>query len=452
MRTLFKWIIVLAVLGGLGFAAYRPAMAWWKERNKVTFRTEKVSVGDLAAYVNSTGEIKPVQSVKVGAFVSGPITSLLVDFNDRVEKGQLLAEIDPRLPSAAVQREKASLATRRASVEQVQAQLQQARNDEKRAEELRAENRDFLSQAEFDRLHFARLGLEAQLEVAEAQVEQAEASLQDAEANLAYTKIESPVDGMIIDRKVDEGQTVASGFQTPELFTIAPRMEEVMHVFASVDEADIGLIREAQEQNRDVKFTVDAYPDEEFIGKVEQIRLSSTQIQNVVTYPVVVAAPNPDLKLLPGMTADLSFLIEEKADVLRVPNAALRFFPDKKHVRPEDHKILSGDATTKKDKDDDQSDESKSADVDDSDATSSDETDEGSGDGGDDDGTENGGSKSKKKAKDREGRIRHVWVKDGEKLRAIEIRTGLSDSEYTEVLEDKSGELEDGQELVVGIN
>lgn len=420
MRTFLKFIVVLAVLGGIGFAAYKPAMVWWKERNKVTYRTDKVSRGDLAAYVNSTGEIKPVQSVKVGAFVSGPIIKLEVDFNDRVAEGQLLAEIDPRLPRSALEREQATLATRRADVDRVKAQLQQATNDEKRANELRAENNDFVSQAEIDRLHFARISLDAQLKVAEAQVQQAEANVENAEANLEYTKITAPVAGIIIDRKIDEGQTVASGFQTPELFTIAPRMEELMHVYASVDEADIGLIRAAQKAGRTVEFNVDAYPDEEFLGTIEQIRFSSATTQNVVTYPVVVAAENAELKLLPGMTADLSFLIEEKEDVLRVPNAALRYFPDVKFVRPEDKALLSGESTPKNSGDDKEGSKSDAADRDSDD-----------------------GDKS------HSNRVRHVWVKDGELLRAIEVSTGLSNSSYTEILD---GDLKEDQELVIGTN
>ena len=218
-----------------------------------------------------------------------------------------MAEIDPQIYIAAVKGAQAALVTRQADVVRVKALLQQAINDEKRSTSLHKENRDFISQAEIDRFHFNRLQLEAQLKVADAAVQQAEAALNNSEANLEYTKIRSPVDGIVINRKIDPGQTLAAQFQTPELFIIAPEMDKKMHVFASVDEADIGLIRRAQEEERPVEFTVDAYPDDLFTGKIEQIRFSSTVTQNVVTYPVVVAAPNPDLKLLPGMTADLRF-------------------------------------------------------------------------------------------------------------------------------------------------
>src|SRR5205085_6730669 len=172
--------------------------------------------------------------------------------------------------------------------------------------------------------------------------DQARASLDTAEANLNYTRIISPVDGVIIDRKVDPGQTVAASFQVPEMFVVAPDMRKEMRVFASVDEADIGLIREAQQTGQPARFTVDAYPDDLFSGTIFQIRQNSTTNQNVVTYPVVVSAPNPDLKLLPGMTASISFQIAESKDAVRVPNAALRFFPDKAQVREEDRKLLEG--------------------------------------------------------------------------------------------------------------
>src|SRR5262249_35270251 len=153
-------------------------------------------------------------------------------------------------------------------------------------------------------------------------------------------EIRAPVDGVVIDRKIDPGQTLAAQFQTPELFIIAPDMKKEMYVMASVDEADIGLIRRAQESNQPVHFTVDAYPDDLFEGKIGQVRMNSTTTQNVVTYPVVVTAPNPDMKLMPGLTANISFQISEKKDTIRIPNAALRFYPKPEQVRPEDRLLL----------------------------------------------------------------------------------------------------------------
>ncbi len=412
MRFFFKLLLVVSIVGGAGWAAYNPAMSYWNKRNRPTFRTDDVTRQTITSVVNSTGEVKPVLSVLVGSFVSGPIDRLHADFNDHVEKDQLLAEIDPRIYKAAVERDKATLVTRQADVERVRAQLQQAINDEKRSIVLRAENADFISKTEMDRFHFNRMSLEAQLKVAQATIDQAKANLTNSEANLGYTKIRSPVNGIIIDLKIVPGQTLAAQFQAPELFLIAPEMDKKMHVFASVDEADIGLIRDAQKDGCPVHFTVDAYPDDLFIGKIEQVRFSSIETETVVTYPVVVATSNADLKLLPGMTANLSFQIEEEKDALCVPNAALRFYPNIKHVRKEDRALLDGAADDKSEEDE----------------------------------TEVSAREKAKAIHDRNRR--HVWVKEGQWLRAIEVITGISDFRYTAIV---SGKLEEGQELVTGI-
>jgi len=409
-----KWVVILLVLtgigGGLAFAA-RPAMTYWRNRNKPEFRTTKVAEGEISFLVNSTGNVKPVLEVQIGAVVSGPITKLHVDFNDFVEEGQLLAEIDPQLFETAVARDRAILATRKADVERVEAQLKQARNDEQRSKRLRERNEDFISDTEMDQFLYARMSLEAQLKVAVASVEQAEASMENSLTNLGYTKIKSPVAGVVIDRKIDPGQSLAAQFQAPELFVVAPKMKEEMHIFASVDEADIGLIREAQEREQPVFFTVDAYPKKLFEGDIHQVRFSSTTEQNVVTYPVVVSVANPDLELLPGMTASLSFQIEKKADVVRIPNAALRYYPEPRLVRPEDQKLF----------------ETRDIEIDeDEEASAIDQTTE----------------KEKNE-------IRHVWVKgEGDLLQAIEVTTGISDSRYTEMV---TGDLTVGQELVIGV-
>ncbi len=387
------------------------------KRNRPHFREAEVTHGPIISVVNSTGTVKPVLSVAVGSFVSGPIESLHVDFNAEVKKGDLLAKIDPRVYDAAVARDRAILATRRADLERVKALLQQARNDEGRAHKLRAENRDYLSDTEMDKLTFARMSLEAEITVAESNIEQAAANLKNSEATLGYTEIRSPVDGIVIDRKIDPGQTLAAQFQTPEMFVVAPDMREKMHVFASVDEADIGLIRDAQLQKQPVRFTVDAYPDDLFEGEIYQIRKSSTTTQNVVTYPVIVAAPNSDLKLLPGMTASISFQIDETKDALRVPNAALRYFPLREHVRPEDRALLDGN-----------------------------ERHNGNGKEDSDAATARRSAIEKAEARRKRNR-RHVWVVDGEHLKAVEVVTGLSDNKYTAVVSDN---LTLGQNVVTG--
>lgn len=417
-----RWVILavaVVVVGAVGAVSLPRLQAYWKSRQGERFRTATVSRGDITQVVNSTGTIQPVQKVLIGTFVSGPITELNVDFNSRVKKGDLLAQIDPRLYKAAFDSDQARVATAHADVTRVTALLQQATNDEKRSKLLRAENRDYISDAEMDQFKFARSSLEAQLEVAKAAVIQAEANLENSKTNLGYTKITAPVDGIVIDKKIDQGQTLAAQFQTPELFVVAPDMEVRMLVTASVDEADMGQIRDAQLRNEPVTFTVYAYPEELFTGKISQVRLNATTTQNVVTYPVVVEAPNPDLKLLPNMTATISFQIRKHEKALRIPNAAIRFYPKAELVREEDKKILEGATTTR--------------------PTS----------GSDD---ENAPLESQRSAAERAeaGRKRnrrHVWVVDGEFLRAIEVTVGIADNEYTELV---SGDLKEDQALVTG--
>ena len=413
MKLLLKTAILLGVLGAGTYFAYAPVMAYWKSRNKVYFRTAEVERGEIVSVVNSTGTIQPVLRVEVGSFVSGPIKDLFADFNQEVAEGDVLAKIDPRLYEAAVARERASLKTRKAEIARVDALLEQATKEEKRALELRARHKDFISDTELDQIVANRKSLKAQLEVAEAAVDQAQANLENAALNLEYTDIRSPVAGRVIDRKIDRGQTLAAQFQTPQLFVVAPNMEEEMYVFASVDEADIGLIRNAKDCDALVEFTVDAYPDDLFTGKIDEIRFNPTTVQNVVTYPVVVKAPNPGLKLLPGMTANISFQIEKRADVLKVPNAALRFYPERDAVREEDRKLL-----------------------------------EGGGDDETDSEIDNRSAAEEAKARKERNR-RHVWIIEGELLRAVAIETGISDSQFTELV---AGELKMGQKLVTGVS
>lgn len=415
LRRLIRWTIILGILGGVGYGAYGPVMRAWRERSKINYREADVSRGNIVSSVNSTGTVKPVQLVSIGSFVSGPIESIFVDFNDEVKKGTLLAKVDQRIYAANVARDKATLATRKAEVARVRAQLQQAKNDEARAQSLRAENKAYISDTEMDQFKFNRIGLEAQLDVTLTSVDQAQANLDRTEADMTYTMIRSPVDGIIVDRKIDPGQTMAAQFQTPELFVVAPDLRKEMRIFASVDEADIGLIRDAQQAGQPVHFTVDAYPDDLFEGKIYQIRMSSTTTQNVVTYPVVVSAPNPLLKLLPGMTASISFQVNQAADVLRLPNAALRYFPQREQVRPEDRSLLEG---------------------------------AGKGTSEAEENVELVKSADEKAAIRRKRNIRHVWVKDGLFLKAVEVVTGLSDSSYTHLV---SGDLKEGDKLVTGI-
>jgi HlyD family secretion protein len=405
-------------VSALGVAGFLAISSYLHERNKPKFRFQEVEVGSLTQNVNATGTVEPVQRVTVGATASGPIAELFVDFNDHVKKSQLLARIDPRIYQPMVERDEAQMKTREAEVLRAQARLQQAINDERRALELQKVSTDFISATEVDQLKFNRLVQEAELSVAKTAVEQARANLDNSRANLEYTEIRSPVDGIIIDRKVDVGQTIAAQFQTPELFIVAPRMEEEMHIYAAVDEADIGLIRQARDSGQPVRFSVDAYQDRVFEeGKIMQIRLSSTEKQNVITYPVIVASPNTDLMLLPGMTANLSFQITHKDDITKIPNAALRFYPPKREwVHPDDRPILDGIEETNS-------------------ARSSQTT------------QSQHRSASERAEMARQRDRRHVWVSRDGFLRAIAVVTGISDNRMTELVE---GQLQAGDQLVIG--
>lgn len=413
MRSLIKWFLFLSVLGGIGTAAYFPASKYLRERAKIQYRTQTVIKGDITLVVNATGEVQPIQKVAIGSVVSGPVEKLYVDFNDPVKKDQILAEIDPKLYDSAALRDRAILKTREAEVQRASARLQQAINAERRAMELRAINSEFISETELDELRFSKMAQEAELTVAETNVDQARANLENSETNLSYTKILAPVDGIIIDRKVDQGQTLAAQFQTPELFVIAPELDKLVNIFASVDEADIGLISKAKDEGQPVRFTVDAYPNEIFENaKIKQVRLASTVEQNVVTYPVVVETPNESMKLLPGMTANLSFQIEKKSGVVKIPNAALRFYPERLQVHPDDRKILDGVAEERSE---------------DNIATNQ--------------------SASETFDANQKRSERYVWYQDGDFLRAIKLRIGISDSRYTELLDTS---LTEGKELVIG--
>jgi len=436
MRWLLIALVIFALLAGGLAAAYKPALQYFEQRNAPKWRTAATERGTIVSVVNATGTVKPVLQVSVGSFVSGPIDPEFVltdhagdvmrdktgqpmhiaEFNQEVKKGDMLAKVQETIYKANVDRDQASLDSREADVERLKALVWQALRDERRAVNLQKENPKFIAQADVDKVTFNRMQLEAQLKLAIAAVKQAQAQLDFSVAQLQYTKIIAPVDGIIINRKIDPGQTLAAQFQTPELFVVAPDMRNKMHVHASVDEADIGLIHDAQRKSLPVTFTVDAYPDDLFTGTIEEIRLSSTTTQNVVTYPVVVAAPNPDLKLLPGMTPSISFEVDRREDVIKVPNSALRFFPQTQHVRQKDKPLLEG-RTDQVQQDSEQP-------------------------------AETSLSAEERATTRRKRNRRHVWVQEGTKLRAVAVETGLSDSHFTELI---TGELKAGEKLVIGL-
>ncbi len=313
-----RWIVILVVVA----AVAATVCVWFLRRGngkQATYRTARVERGDLLQTVRATGTVQPIKLVQVGTQVNGPVTKLYVDYNDEVKEGDLVAQIDPITYEARLAQDTANLAQSQANVEQCKAKLAQAEKDLTRSQEL--VRRDMLSQSEMDAAVATRDSLAAQLKVAEAAVEQSQASLRLSKANLSYTVIRSPVDGVVVARNVNEGQTVVASMSAQVLFTVATDLREVQ-VEASIPEADIGKIRAGQP----VTCSVDAY-DESFQGKVAQVRLAAATVQNVVTYPVVIRTANPDKKLFPGMTASITCEVDRRTNVLRVPNAALRFNP-----------------------------------------------------------------------------------------------------------------------------
>lgn len=306
-----KFLIILGVLILVGVIIFYFFIH--KKNSEPKFRTAKVERGDIILRVSATGTLNALTTVQVGTQVSGIIAELHADYNSVVKKGDIIAKLDDTFLKAQVAEAEANLY--KASVT-----LKEAERNYKRARELFA--RGFISEAELNQA-------EANYESSKATVKQMEAALERAKTNLQYATIKTPIDGIVISRNVDRGQTVAASLQAPTLFTIAQDLKQ-MRLEASIDEADIGKIKE----NQIATFTVDSFPEERFIGRVSQIRLEPITVQNVVTYTVIIDVPNPELKLRPGMTANVSILIDRRHDVLRVLALSLQLKPDPKDISP----------------------------------------------------------------------------------------------------------------------
>ncbi len=311
-----RWaMLVLLCAGGAGIGLW----SWWAGSAAAPhYKTAPVDRGPVAAVVTATGTVNPVVSVQVGSQVTGKIKTLYADFNSAVTRGQLIAQIDPAPFQSRVNQARASLKNVLGARDKAQAAADQRRLELDRMQRLR--QGEFVSQADLDLARTNYRDTQAQLQIAHAQVDQARAALANAELDLGYTRIVSPVDGIVVSRNMDVGQTVVASFQTPTLFVIAQDLTR-MQVNANVSESDIGGVAEG----KPAEFTVDAYPKERFAGTVVQVRNAPVSIQNVVTYDVVIAVDNRDLKLKPGMTANAAIVTTRKEGVLRVPNAALRF-------------------------------------------------------------------------------------------------------------------------------
>jgi len=270
--------------------------------------------------ISATGALKALSTVDIGSQVSGQVLEVTADFNERVQRDQVIARIDPANFEARLTQARANLSSARASLQEALAAQKHAEADFNRKRELSA--RQLVSRADIDLAEAAREQAAARVASARAQIQQAEANVANAELELAYTVIRSPVDGVVLSRTVEPGQTVAASFQSPVLFQIAEDLSQ-MQIELAVDESDVGQIRAGQP----VGFSVDAFPGREFRGEVRQVRLAAVNTQNVITYPVIIAVENPDFSLLPGMTANANIEVSERRGVLRVPNAALRFKP-----------------------------------------------------------------------------------------------------------------------------
>jgi HlyD family secretion protein len=420
-RGLWILAVVVVVGGGLWYFIRRG-----KGDEAPKYRTEAAARGDVTMSVTATGSISAVTTVQVGSQVSGIISKLYVDFNSKVEQGQLLAELDPTPLEATV-------AQRRADVTQAQVQQRNAKIQFDR--EARLLDQKLVPQSEYDTA-------KATLDGAQAQVDQAKAALLQANTNLGYTKIHSPINGVVVARQYDIGQTVAASFQAPTLFTIAQDLTK-MQVAADVDQSDIGRVQVGQTAT----FTVDAYPEEKFNGRIKEVRLNATSNQNVVTYPVILEVPNPDGKLRPLMTADVSIQVAQVKDVLRVPNAALRFRP-----------MATGDDATR-------GAGGRPGATGASGGSGGFQRNAGQGEGGrsgsagggtpvgSPGGAPGGGGGAGPRMGGRreggaEGGGQTVFVLgvDG-KLRPVHVKTGISDGRYTQVLE---GEIKEGDNIVVG--
>jgi HlyD family secretion protein len=389
--------------GGVWYAKQRAAL-----NPEQRYKLATIERGDVTQTVSANGTLNPVVLVSVGTQVSGTVRKLYVDFNDKVEKGQPLLELDDALVSAAERQSAASVVSAQATLELAQA-------NEARMKALFAQ--EYVSKQEYDQARQALKAGQAQVALARAQNER-------DRANLNFTVIRSPVDGVVVDRIVDLGQTVAASFQTPTLIKIAQDLSE-MRIDTSFAEADIGLIREGQK----AKFTVDAFPNKSFTGDVQQIRLNPTNQQNVVTYNVRINVANPDHVLLPGMTAYVNIGVAKRQDVLLAPNGALRFKPaDAAEKKSENAQKPASTAT----------------------AGSAGPTGPGPGMGA---GMDGGGMAGKgpgdKKGKKRDGQSGTVHVLDGDEIRAVSVQLGITDNRNTEIV---GGDLKEGDRVVTGEN
>ena len=436
------WLIASLIVVALAvFAAFR-----FKGSEQPKYFTAKVDRGGISQVVEATGTINAVTTVQVGSQVSGTISRLNADFNSQVKKGQVVAQIDPSLFQGSLLQAKADLANAQANVvasqanlEKAQASALQARADYERTaglakEGVMSQQQLDLAKATADSDDAAVSAAKATITQAVAQVQQKQAAVTVAQTNLDYTTIHAPIDGTVIARSVDVGQTVAASLQAPTLFTIAQDLTK-MQVYASTDESDVGVIHTGQI----VSFKVDAFPKDTFSGRVSQVRLNATTVQNVVTYNTIIDFDNPDLKLFPGMTAYITIPVANAQNTLRVPNGALRYKPDmtadQLRALYKQYGLISGQA-----------------------AGTQSAGNQGAGGTGADvkqqrshgQGSEGGGADSGQQHTPRVD-VAVVWkLRPDKTLEPVRIRTGITDHTVTEVAQVLNGQLNEGDELITG--
>ncbi len=402
-KILISITSIVILFGSTGYYFYSRTNG-----EEVQFRIEKVLKGDVQVVVTATGTLSAVRTVQVGSQVSGTLQKINVDFNDKVKKDQIVAQIDPTFLEANVRDAEASL-------QRTTAQYNEAKRSFERMKILLEKN--LASQADYD-------AVLAQYESNDAAKKQSVAQVERAKINLRYATIKSPIDGVVISRAVDVGQTVAASLSAPTLFTIANDLTK-MQVQANVDEADIGKVVE----ELDVTFTVDSYPEQTFRGKVRQVRLSPVVQQNVVNYVVIIDVPNPDLKLMPGMTATVTIQITKKEAVLKIPTVALRFNPPEEYIEQQKDTLQAhnGEDSVRVERRKQWGERMQR------------------------EGGSGGGSGMDQQSNQRRMASRgvnRVWImNDRKKLVPLMVRTGISDGTFTEIVR---GKLEEGQEIIVG--
>ena len=400
MKKAAIWIAMLCVFVGAGFGVWRYRVL--HRRPEVEYKTAPAERRHLVARVTASGTLSALVTVQVGTQVSGRIQVLKADFNSPVTKGQLVAKIDPQLFEAAVQQAEANYQQAKAQVTTAQATALNADKQYARTKALKDAN--LAAQADLDTAEANVATTHAQIDAAKASLAQAAAQLNQAHVNLSYTTITSPIDGVVISRSVDVGQTVAASLSAPTLFTIAQDLTK-MQVDTSVAEGDVGRL----EVGMRTYFTVDSFPGQRFFGKIRQIRNSATTVSNVVTYDAVIDVDNEDLRLRPGMTANSTVTYADKKDVVAVPNAALRFRP------PPEANVPKPAASAR---------EARGRDV------------------GSASGQGSGGGGGERRGEGR-GEAKSIWTLNGAEPVQVPVKTGLSDGAYTEILNDdvKEGDI-----------